>query len=329
MTTLTAHRLDGLEPDNLLAFMAMLGLLRVLEESRPGWLPRVSWTVDMLPMRPALQTSESTDKNDVADAAVEGLHSLAQKHDFGDRKNLAFSPEDAAKCLRASVRRADQDHYTTDLWAALFTDAAVQKDENKVIQTPLCFMSGQGHQYFLARLARIPREPLDCGRGRNRKPVSAADCLSKALFEPWHRFDHNNSFRWDPHEDVRYAYCPRNPTDRTTKETTQHGANQLAAIGFSVFTVVPSVHSGRVSLNMLGSYRENNGRVYLLWPIWRDPISLAGIRALLGHPDLHPKKCKSKRLASLGVLEVRCAERIDVGRYRYRNVSYADSNFTQ
>ena len=52
MTVGGTHRLDGLEPDNLLAFMALLGLLRTLEEARPGWRPRASWTVAEPPLRP-------------------------------------------------------------------------------------------------------------------------------------------------------------------------------------------------------------------------------------------------------------------------------------
>ena len=34
------HRLEGLEPDNLLAFIALIGLLRALEAARPGAGPR-------------------------------------------------------------------------------------------------------------------------------------------------------------------------------------------------------------------------------------------------------------------------------------------------
>jgi len=37
---LRCHRLEGLEPDNLLAFLALLGLLRSLETARPAWRPR-------------------------------------------------------------------------------------------------------------------------------------------------------------------------------------------------------------------------------------------------------------------------------------------------
>jgi hypothetical protein len=39
----TRIELKGLEPDNLLAFLALLGLLRALEAAQPGWRPRVGW----------------------------------------------------------------------------------------------------------------------------------------------------------------------------------------------------------------------------------------------------------------------------------------------
>lgn len=37
MTILGRYRLDGLESDNLLAFLALLGLLRTLEAACPQW----------------------------------------------------------------------------------------------------------------------------------------------------------------------------------------------------------------------------------------------------------------------------------------------------
>ena len=61
MTAFATHRLDGLEHDNLLAFMALLGLLRALEGARPDWRARVSWTVDDPPLRPALRTPVGVD----------------------------------------------------------------------------------------------------------------------------------------------------------------------------------------------------------------------------------------------------------------------------
>ena len=37
-----SYRLEGFEPDNLLAFLALLGLLRALEKARPQWRPRAA-----------------------------------------------------------------------------------------------------------------------------------------------------------------------------------------------------------------------------------------------------------------------------------------------
>jgi hypothetical protein len=52
MTASSSHRLDGLEPDNLLAFLSLLGLLRTLEtddRDRPDHekaRPRAAWDID-------------------------------------------------------------------------------------------------------------------------------------------------------------------------------------------------------------------------------------------------------------------------------------------
>lgn len=319
MTASTICRLDGLEPDNLLAFMAMLGLLRSLEEVRPQWRPRVHWTVDDPPLRPALKVLASVDKDAITAAAAEGIATLAKFHDFGNRKNLEFSPKEAARRLQGSTVATDQGRYTTDLWAAMVSDAAVSRDEAKVEPTPLCFMFGQGHQNFLERLVDVPRlrEPPARGKGRSKVEVSEADCLQEALFSSWKRPDKTASFRWDPNEDARYALRARNPSK--DKETTQHGANRLAAVGISTWTVMPTVRRQRVRLTMLGGRQNASDSWAFRWPIWRAPISLAAIRALLSHPTLE----KRETLASLEITEVRRARKVSAG--RYMNVTRATS----
>ena len=323
MTTFSTHRLDGLEPDNLLAFMALLGLLRALDEARPGWRTRVSWTVDDPPLRPALRTPKDIDANAVVEAAARGLDLLARHHEF-DREDLALSPADAARSLRKAVGTADRDGYAADLWAALVSDTAVSRDRKKAEPTPLCLMFGQGHQHFLKRLASVPQQkaPPDRGKGRNKVKVPEMDCLHEALFASWKRRDGTPSFRWDPNEDVRYALRARNPTDARTKETTQHGANRLAAVGLSVLTVAPGSWSSQVRLVMLGGRREIDGSFVFRWPIWRAPISLACIRALLGHRGLG----NPETLAALGIVEVRRARRISAG--KFMNVTRAEPETT-
>ena len=323
MTHYATHRLDGLEPDNLLAFMALLGLLRSLEEVRPNWCPRVSWTVDTPPLRPALQVPEGVDRDAITDVAAEGLARLAQHHEFAEFADLALPPDEARKLLEAT-KSANQGRYTADLWAALVSDAAVSRDGKKAEPTPLCLMFGQGHQHFLERLKLVPQQksPPKRGQRRSKVTVSETDCLNEALFEAWKRPDATSSFRWDPNEDVCYALRARDPTDTKTKETTQHGANRLAAIGLSLLTVAPRRQAGEVRLAILGGRRGPGGGFVFQWPIWRAPISLAAIRALLAHPGLE----SHNNLAPLGVVEVRQARRISAG--KFMNFTRAEPTIT-
>ena len=304
------HRLHGLEPDNLLAFLALLGLLRALETATPTWLPRVAWAVDPLPVRPVLALPVAVGREAVADAAATGVQHLAQLHVFKD-KNLKLSPEDAAEQLATA---AGGDRYTADLWAALVSDAAVRR-EKEVEPTPFCLMFGQGHQYFLERLNAVPRQARpNRGPGQAAGSVSETDCLIEALFTPWARPDATPSFRWDPHEDVRYAHRATDPTDRKTKATTQHGANRLAAVGLATLTAVPTRPrgaAGEIHLAVLGGCRAKDGSFVFTWPIWREPIGLAAIRNLLGHPGLDNPATR----AELGVVDRRFTRRILVGKY--------------
>ena len=147
----TTHRLEGLEPDNLLAFLALLGLLRVLDRVRSAWRARVAWTVDTPPVRPLLTLAGQTTGDEVAAAAAEGLNDLARHHDFGRLKDLKLSPEEAKDRLGGAVADDADDRYASDLWAALISDAAV-RDKNKGEEaepTPLCLLFGQGHMHFL------------------------------------------------------------------------------------------------------------------------------------------------------------------------------------
>ena len=320
MTRPSALRLDGLEPDNLLAFLALLGLLRALERVRPQWWPRVAWTVDAPPVRPVLHVNDQLTPEIVLDAAVEGLDALAALHDFNGLKDLKLAPDIAAQRLRTA---AAGDRYAADLWAALLSDAAVrtQGSARETEPTPLCLLS-TGRTNFLSNLACVPRESSPPGPRKTK--LSPEECLRTALFQPWTRPDDatGRSFRWDPHEAVRHALRATDPTDAKTKQRTQHGANRLAAIGLSALTVVPrSSRTGSTRLEVLGGARErrHRGPRVFIWPIWRHPVRLATIRALLGHPRLREPAARD----ALGVVELRRARRISVG--RYQNVTRAES----
>jgi hypothetical protein len=319
----TRHRLDGLEPDNLLAFLALLGLLRTLEAAdraqveRSKLRPRVFWDLELPPLRPVLSVARPATRNDVAEAASNGVSILTSANSFGDRKDLNYTRSEARGMLeRAAYNATATDHNAADLLASLMNDAAVKDDKNSetatIDPTPFCLLFGQGHQHFLERLVQVPIEPAPPPRGKGRAAltISGADCLQEALFAPWHRSDPTFSFRWDPDEDARHALMPGDPTDPDYKSGTQHGANRLAAFGLAAITLVPETRAGRIRPRVLGGSFSRQGFSFS-WPIWKEPATLSAIRALIGHTDLH----KPGGLVHLGVDHVLTAKRISVGKF--------------
>ena len=314
MTASKIHRLDGLEPDNLLAFLALLGSMRAIDNARPEWRVRASWTTDAPPLRPCLHLAQAVDREALSAQIAVGVDALAKTHEFGGRPDLNFDQGECRQLLHGAARSASRhDRASADLMAALMHDAAIKDNKaGSVDPTPLCLLFGQGHQHFLERLAAVPRlaAPPPRGRGKQAVQPTPAQALEEALFEVWERQDPTPSFRWDPGEDVRYATMGGDPTDPAFKTGTQHGANRLAAVGLPLLRLAAQARGGRVRPVIVAGHRDAEGFA-LAWPIWRQPATLAGITALLTHPDLH----SPRGLAHLGVVEVLVARRISVGKF--------------
>jgi CRISPR-associated protein GSU0053 (Cas_GSU0053) len=310
MTSALSHRLDGLEPDNLLAFLALLGLLRALEAFDDSLHPRAAWDIDAPPLRPRLFLARAVTLEEVMEIAAKGIEVISKSHAFGGRKDLNYSRDECRALLNQEARAARPDgREHADLLAALMSDAAIKDDKKELVDpTPLCLLFGQGHQHFLDRLAGVPQKPAPPPRGA--VSLSASECLAEALVQPWRRNDPTFSFRWDPEEDVRYALMAGDPTDRAYKPGTQHGANRLAAIGLAALTLVPEMRAGRVRPSIIGGASEPHGFSFA-WPIWREPATLSAIRALLAHPELRTPGA----LKHLGVDHVVVSRRISVGKF--------------
>ena len=186
MSADTQLRLDGLEPDNLLAFLALLGLLRSLEVANPVWLPRVAWSVDEPPMRPLLSVPAATGKDAIAALAGAGVMKLVRRHNFEPYKDLKLLPKTATRFCSAAA--GGDDLYRADLWSALVSDIVVRdrKKPAEVEPTPLCTMFGQGHQHFLERLSAVPREQKPPGSWNwSRQGIDFGDGLPER--SPVHR----------------------------------------------------------------------------------------------------------------------------------------------
>lgn len=295
----TTLELSGLAADNLLAFLALLGLMRALEQAHPEWQPRTTWSGP--PWRPRLCLTAAADREEVAGAADAGVLALGQAHAFVGRKNIDFSPEQFRAFAEPIARAASAtDRAAADLAAALACEVNLRRDGNRVEGNALCAIYGQGHQNFLERLERLGRAQPEANEGALK--------IAQALFEPWRYADIAETFRWDPEEDRRYALGFADPSGK--KIRTVAGANRLATIAFPMFACTPSAH-GLQTLAVRRARRE----IAVTWPIWTVPLALPSVRALLTHPALLDDTPAPEHLSAYGVGELMRARRIQTGKY--------------
>jgi hypothetical protein len=294
--------LPGLEPDNLLAFLTLLGLLRALEAARADWQPRISWKGP--PWTAQLHLVQFVEGIAIVQAAHEGITKLVEHFDVDNRKNVDFGHDD----YRRYAERMRGDLVGAALASAL-TAEWPQKKHGGLSAAPLVMMFGQGHQNFLERLVDVPsgRLPNRLRKLKSPPDMSEPGKIAEALFQAWRREDDADGFRWDPEEDQRYALRYDDPSLGGAAPTVI-GANRLGAIGFLSFFTVPTEHQMRA----VGAIRED-GEWLFVWPIWRPRLARAGIEALLNHPALLQGDRGKLRL--FGVAEIFRARRVANGKF--------------
>lgn len=296
--------MPGLEPDNLLAFMALLGLLRTLEVARPNWEPRASWKG--VPWTAQLHLAAFPEPMEVAQAASEGISMLLERFDIDKRKNVDFTHNE----YRTYAKRMRRGQVESGLASALTAEWHQNRKANRSLSAaPLVMMFGQGHQNFLDRLIEVPRGTLPNRLRKLKSPPGLADPtkIAEALFRPWRHKDDADGFRWDPEDDQRYALRYDNPS-LVGAAPTVVGANRLAAIGFLSF----STASRAKRMKALGAVRDDV-EWFFVWPIWRPRFSRVAIEALLAHPEL--LSGERSKLQLLGVVEIFRARRVANGKF--------------
>jgi len=301
------HLLEGVEPDNLLGFLALLGFHRAIEHAEPTWHSRVFWTG--LPLRPLMALSEDVSRAQLLDAAVRGCEALAVAHSFGGRKDLNYNAAEAREMLKMGTREASpRNRLRIDLLSGLMSDAAVKK-ENTVRTTPFCAMFGQGHQHFLERLESIPTgiPPKELAKEMTQADLNGSPKIEEALFTNWNRRDRTQSFRWDPLEDRRYALRFEDPSG--DKGMTIHGANRLASFALSLLAAMPRRERGEVRLYAVSTSWSVSSGLRISWPIWTRPATLKAVLAMLSICDA------ADLCPGLGISAIYSCERITVGKF--------------
>lgn len=278
MTTAATHELPGLEPDNLLAFLALVGLLRALETVRPDWRPRVYWCGT--PPVAHITLAKPVSADDIATEVHTALSSLGAAYDFDDRKKADFSVDEFRKLVADAV--GIQDPNLASLRLALLSAIGASgpprpnEKQESFYRTGLIMADGDSQNFFLERVQRLAKLTKD-------KPAFIEN-MKKALFRTWQRdaSAKDGALRWDYFEARPYAHRARAPNDDTIDPpSTELGADTLAVIGLTAIPVVPK-HRGAATIAM-GGYGPG---ATITWPLWSRALGFASVCALLRHPEL-------------------------------------------
>lgn len=304
----TRHRLEGLETDNLMAFLALLGTLRALECAEPNWHARAGFDFDRSPLRPYLQLRCEVSQDDVAEAVVRGITALMASVDLAERTDV----KQGAESTRDEIRRAldaepPRSRFNTDLMAALSSDAGRARDETGAI-SPLCFPSVARVSFLGGMRELIAAETPTSRDGSTRSLGSPTASVERALFAPWQRLDRPPGLRFDSVEGRQHAFQWVAPED--DKPTTEHGAARLAIIGLACFPVLPSGETAQTRTPVAGG-SVIDGKFTLTWPLWQYPMSLAAIGSLLLQQGLADTQTRQR----LGVVARMRTRRIGLGKY--------------
>lgn len=315
----TTHVLSGLEPDNLLAFLALLGLLKALERARPEWKPRVFW--EGKPPRAVLKCEQNFTVDDLAQAVMEEVSHYGEafnifhnptslvpsKNESGDKKKIP--EQERVGLLREMIKVVSETEKLDHRLIGIETISAlarqgIDKRNYYVEDTPLKLPSGQ--QAFVGAIKN------------HFKEIDDTEQITRALFSKWRYFDKGDSLRLSPQEDRRYAYRFNDPSPEGAR--TERGANILASIGLTCLSLSP----GKTNYPLVAYFGlRNNG--FFTWPIWLTSSSLAGVISLMRHPELVAEIPMLSKLKPYGVIALMRCRRYTLpsGQGDYGNVTCA------
>jgi hypothetical protein len=309
--------LTGIDGGNPLAFLAALGTLRTVTLALPAGEVKMAWTDRAGAWRPFLTTARPLSQDDVVAILDERLGRMAGHPAlaFADDLNVKKSEFQtfAKAALAAAMEAGDADVRIAADFAAAFACDALSTEEGAVQDTALRTMSGAGHQHFLAFMRSIVKQ-------------TGPQHLKKALFARWAYDDAvaNQTLRWDPADDCRYALRWRDPSGDPARKKGggMLGANRLAIEGLPLVTCAP-VGSTLRTTGFSGSGARST---FWTWPIWPYPVGLDVCRSLLAHASLLGDEPKEhSHLRALGVAVAFRSQRITVG--KFRNFAPATSVF--
>jgi hypothetical protein len=284
-------RLTGMDAQNPLAFLASLGLLRVLDDEarRVGReRPRLAFVDAGCPI-PKLRTALGADAvvRCVLDDAAAQADNLALQLAYDDAGELVPAERDGAirdlkpapeGARTALVQFAAAGHRVSRLAAGLFSEL-VQDSNGRTKPTAFHFTAGQ--QAFLAMVDEL------------RRGITEAD-VREALFGPWRNMSRLPSLSWD--SSIARLYALRAGDPAKEKRGSIPAANWLGVIALELFPVAAR-HGRLVTSRVAGGWKDSA----FTWPVWEVALTLPTVAALL---RTGVEACRPKQRAAVGITAV-------------------------
>lgn len=295
--------LPGLDGSVSVAFLAAIGLLRVVSDSSTcTGVVRMHWEAAGGTWIPRI-TGCGDDADALLDHLVAALIEDAAEHPA--LVVLSLRDADPVSCQREVVSAlADPRKQAVDMhgWLGGLLVDFPPPDEGATSQLQLV-----RRDYFENNLRSIIK-------------ATTREHLARTLFAAWDYGDplDNQSLHFDPSEDRRHAYQWNQPSGDSDRKRSGSmlGANRLALEALPVFV---TLREGE-RLRTIGFRGTNSSNTYWRWPIWTVPVPLQVVGSLLASAALQPDRDGKTRdsaaqgLAARGVAAVFEVSRILVGK---------------
>lgn len=295
--------LRGLDGANPLAYLAALGVLRVLTRAKAELRAKLAWCASEGAWRPRLRLVRALSHQELAEAVFEACNACRCDQALALGDDLVVDPAAYRRFAVAAAEAALADNPCHAEFAASFACEVTVDDNGHVQDTAFRTMSGAGHQHFLKTM-------------RNLVSATQSQHIARALFERWDYSDpvRNMSLRWDPADDSRYALRWSDPSGDPDRQRigSMWGANRLAIEALPLFPVMSAARQ----LETTGFRTAGSRGTFFTWPIWDADLGLDEVRSLLALSDLQAEVPDRTCLLKRGVLEVFRAQRLTVGKFR-------------
>jgi hypothetical protein len=295
--------LGALDGSNPLAFLAALGTLRLLHMSKPDTTVRMRWERWDGFWRPNL-AGVGTDEGSLCELLIGAPWAPVREFEVMG-KNLTVSREKFREfVIGAHSAAAQQDRRTADFAAAFGCEVCEdKKTRDRIEYTKFCFITGSGHQDFLATISTLAER------------VTASH-IREALFGQW-RAEKGLSMRWDPSDAAEYALRWDDPSAKGASAV--WGVNRLATEALPFFPTMP-LKEGLLTTGF--RFNKQGRRDEFTWPIWTHFAGFETVCSLVSLADLQKDEPERKELREMGIEEVYRSARVRIGQGANFKVSF-------